>query len=243
MPSHASENVLTGIIFTALRIITARTMKRPDSWLLLLCVQCRQRLSPLRPLALQLQATQRLLKTSATTCADRASMNDSSTLSGLSSLSSDSAFNILGAKRGNKDSSLSYRPPPKPHHLHIYATRHNCHISLTAGNRDAILSVSSGTLNFRKAARGSYDAAFQLGAFVMAKIKNMGLLNDAYTGKGGPIRALEVVYRDFGPGRDAVTKILMGQEGKDIRRKVTRVMDGTRLKFGGTRSKKRRRLG
>ena len=77
----------------------------------------------------------------------------------------------------------------------------------------------------------------------MAKIKNMGLLNDAYPGKGGPIRALEVVLRDFGPGREALTKILMGQEGREVRKRVTRVMDATRLKFGGTRSKKRRRLG
>lgn len=77
----------------------------------------------------------------------------------------------------------------------------------------------------------------------MAKIKNMGLLNDAYPGKGGPIRALEIVLRDFGPGREAVTKILMGQEGKELRKRVTRIMDATRLKFGGTRGKRRRRLG
>ena len=145
--------------------------------------------------------------------------------------------------RGRKGGSLSYKPPPKPHHLHIYATRHNCHMTLTSGNRDALISVSSGSLNFRKAQRGTYDAAFQLASFVMAKIKSLGMLDDRYPGKGGPILSLEVVLRDFGPGREAATKILMGQEGKELRQKVTRIMDGTRLKFGGTRSRKPRRLG
>jgi small subunit ribosomal protein S11 len=78
---------------------------------------------------------------------------------------------------------------------------------------------------------------------MMGKINGQGMLNENYPGKGGPIEHLEVVLRDFGPGREAVTKILMGAEGKRVREKVLRVMDSTRLKFGGTRSKKPRRLG
>ena len=181
----------------------------------------------------------RLIATSASSHADQASTGDTSFLENLTSLSRHASFN---APATGKRQSLTYKPPPKPHHLHIYAKRHNLHITLTAGNRDAILSVSSGILNFRKSQRGNYDAAFQLGAFVMAKIKNMGLLSETYPGKGGPIRALEVCFRDFGPGREAMRKILMGQEGALLRKKVTRVMDGTRLKFGGTRSKRRRRV-
>ena len=69
------------------------------------------------------------------------------------------------------------------------------------------------------------------------------MLSEEYPGKGGPIRALEVVLRDSGPGREAVTKILLGSEGKVLRSRILRVMDSTRLKFGGTRSKKPRRLG
>lgn len=56
------------------------------------------------------------------------------------------------------------------------------------------------------------------------------------------IQALELVLRDFGPGREAVTKILMGQEGAALRGRIVRVMDATRLKFGGTRSPRPRRL-
>ena len=77
----------------------------------------------------------------------------------------------------------------------------------------------------------------------MSRINSEGLLAPEYPGKGGPIKRLEVVLRDFGPGREAVTKILMGAEGKALRDKIARVMDSTRLKFGGTRSKRPRRLG
>ena len=77
----------------------------------------------------------------------------------------------------------------------------------------------------------------------MGLIKNQAMLDDKYQGKGGQIRQLEVVLRDFGPGREAVTKILLGGEGKALRGRIVRVMDATRLKFGGTRSQKPRRLG
>jgi len=106
-----------------------------------------------------------------------------------------------------------------------------------------LISLSSGNIGFKKAQRGTYDAAYQLGTFVMGRINNQGLLSPDYPGKGGPIKELEVVLRDFGPGREAMTKILLGAEGKALRGKISRVMDSTRLKFGGTRSPKPRRLG
>ncbi|KAL9577930.1 MAG: hypothetical protein Q9212_006050 [Teloschistes hypoglaucus] len=123
----------------------------------------------------------------------------------------------------------------QPHHLHVYSTKHNTHITLTSPSRQPLISVSSGTIGFRKAMRGSYDAAYQLGSYVMGRIQQQGLLTQ--------IHQLEVVLRDFGPGREAVTKILLGSEGKNIRGLVVRVCDATRLKFGGTRGKKPRRLG
>lgn len=138
----------------------------------------------------------------------------------------------------NKDLSLPIlnapiRLPP-PHHLHVFATKHNCHITLSNGARKPLISVSAGNIGFRKHARGTYDAAYQLGAYVMGRIIQRGLLRE--------IQALELVLRDFGPGREAFTKILMGQEGKALRGRIVRVMDATRLKFGGTRSPRPRRL-
>ncbi|KAL9017050.1 MAG: hypothetical protein Q9185_005604 [Variospora sp. 1 TL-2023] len=130
--------------------------------------------------------------------------------------------------------STEYPVLPEPHHLHIYSTRHNTHITLTKPDRNPIISVSAGTIGFRKAARGTYDAGYQLGAYVMGRIQQQGLLSQ--------IQHLEVVLRDFGPGREAVTKILLGSEGRNLRGRVVRVCDATRLKFGGTRSKNARRL-
>lgn len=69
----------------------------------------------------------------------------------------------------------------------------------------------------------------------MGRIQTQGLL--------AKISSMEVILRDFGPGREAVTKILLGAEGKNVRSTIVRVMDATRLKFGGTRGKKPRRLG
>ncbi|KAF2746478.1 mitochondrial ribosomal protein-like protein subunit S18 [Sporormia fimetaria CBS 119925] len=127
-----------------------------------------------------------------------------------------------------------WEEPPR-HHLHIYCHKHNTHITLTTPDRDPIISVSCGNIGFRKAGRGTYDAAYQLAAFVMNRIRDKGLLPQ--------IQRLELVYRGFGAGREAVTKAILGSEGSQIRHLVVRLADSTRLKFGGVRSKKPRRLG
>ncbi|KAI8936367.1 hypothetical protein NX059_006779 [Plenodomus lindquistii] len=121
------------------------------------------------------------------------------------------------------------------HKMHIYATKHNTHITLSKPNRDALISVSCGNIGFRKAGRGTYDAAYQLAAFVMSRIQDKGLLPQ--------IQKLELIYRGFGAGREAVTKAILGAEGKRIRPLIVKLSDSTRLKFGGVRSKKPRRLG
>lgn len=58
-----------------------------------------------------------------------------------------------------------------------------------------------------------------------------------------PIKNMEVIMRGFGKGREAVVKAIMGNEGRGLRDRIIRVSDATRLKFGGTRSQKPRRLG
>ena len=125
------------------------------------------------------------------------------------------------------------RPPP--FHLHVYAHKHNTHLTLTRPNREPMLSLSCGSIGFRKSHRGGYDPAYQLSSYMMGKIQERGFLMD--------IKTLEVVLRGYGPGREAFTKILLGDEGKTIRNLVTQVTDATRLKFGGTRSRRVRRLG
>ena len=126
-----------------------------------------------------------------------------------------------------------YAPPE--HHLHVYAHKHNTHLTLSDPSRRNLICLSCGNIGFRKAARGTYDAAYQLGAYLMNRMRHEGLLQQ--------IQALELLMRGFGPGREAVLKILLGIEGQQLRSKVVRVVDKTRLKFGGPRSKKPRRLG
>jgi small subunit ribosomal protein S11 len=169
------------------------------------------------------------------------------------------AQNLVPQQDGAFEALLprSLRPRNEPHHLHIYAHKHNTHIVLTRPNREPILAYSAGNIGFRKAQRGSFDAAFQLAAYVMRTITDKGLLRRAQMqwseGDGAglgkrrrieaPIQHLELVLRGFGKGRDAVVKALLGTEGRALRDTITVVSDDTKLKFGGTRSPKPRRLG
>jgi small subunit ribosomal protein S11 len=148
---------------------------------------------------------------------------------------------IRSDKNGNYDdmgkitNGMAEERLEDPHHFHIYATKHNTHITLTKPNRDPLISVSCGNIGFRKAGRKHYDSAFQLAAYVIGRIQEQGL--------NPQIKKLEVTLRGFGAGREAVTKALLGTEGRLLRGKIVKVSDATRLKFGGTRSKKPRRLG
>jgi small subunit ribosomal protein S11 len=128
-----------------------------------------------------------------------------------------------------------YSDQAPPHHLHVYSHRHNTTITLTRPNGNPLLSLSCGHLGFRKSQRSGYDPSYQLSSHVFSRIQEKGLLLD--------IQRLRLVFRGFGPGRDAFTKVLLGNEGKNIRSLITRVTDSTRIKFGGTRSRKVRRLG
>ncbi|KAL7627878.1 hypothetical protein AAE478_002073 [Parahypoxylon ruwenzoriense] len=126
-------------------------------------------------------------------------------------------------------------PLNEPFHFHIYSHKHNSHITVTKPNRGAIISVSTGNIGFRKGKRGTYDAAYQLTAYVIDKLHQGNWHKN--------ITAMEVVLRGFGAGREAATKVLLGNEGRMLRDKIVKVSDSTRLKFGGTRSQKMRRLG
>ncbi|KAL5341789.1 hypothetical protein BJX70DRAFT_26523 [Aspergillus crustosus] len=122
-----------------------------------------------------------------------------------------------------------------PHHLHVYSHRHNTHLCLTRPNGSPMLSMSCGNLGFRKGKRGGYDAGYQLTSHVFAQIQERGLLMN--------MRKLEINYRGFQQGREAFNKVLLANEGKHIRAVVSQVTDSTRIKFGGTRSPRVRRLG
>lgn len=120
----------------------------------------------------------------------------------------------------------------EPHHLHIYSHKHNTHITLTQPDRKPLISLSCGNLGYRKSRRGTFDSAYSLTKYVLERITYTGIQLDR----------LELVLRGFGPGREAAVKVLLSPEGKLFRERIIRVADSTRVKFGGTRSEKPRRL-
>ena len=95
--------------------------------------------------------------------------------------------------------------------------------------------MSAGLLGIKKGRRGTYDAAFQVGKYVTERIQHQGLLRE--------IQRLVIVWRDFGKGREAMAKLLLGGEGKALRKRLVSISDASRVKFGGTKARNRRRLG
>lgn len=93
------------------------------------------------------------------------------------------------------------------------------------------ISLSTGNLGFKKAARGEYEAAYQTSCKMFSLIQERQYLDD-----------LELDFRNFGKGRQAFIDALLGKEGINIRQLVTKVSDSTKLKFGGVRSPAPRRI-
>ncbi|PNY25772.1 37S ribosomal protein S18, mitochondrial [Tolypocladium capitatum] len=122
----------------------------------------------------------------------------------------------------------------EPFHFHIFSHKHNTHITCTKPNREPIISMSCGNIGYRKSRRGTFDSAYSLTKYVLERL--------IHTGWPMKMKRLELVLRGFGQGREAAVKVLMSPEGKVFRDKIVRVADSTRIKFGGTRSEKPRRL-
>lgn len=96
------------------------------------------------------------------------------------------------------------------------------------------IHVSAGQLGFRKAQRAEYEAGYQVSARMFKLIEERNLL--------GPNDKIELVLKDFGKGREAFLAALQGKEGSKVKPNIVRISDNTKLRFGGSRPKKLRRL-
>lgn len=96
------------------------------------------------------------------------------------------------------------------------------------------LHVSAGQLGFRKAQRAEYEAGYQVSSKMFKLIEEKRLL--------APNDKIELVLKNFGKGREAFLAALQGKEGTAIKPHVVRISDDTKIKFGGVRAKKARRL-
>ncbi len=157
----------------------------------------------------------------------------------LGNLSKSMVFDSFN-KRSVDTGVLMGKPQPvkedsfEPYHLHVFAHKHNTHVTFTLPNKNAVLSLSCGNVGFKKCRRGTFDAAYSLAKYALERLVYMG-----YTTK---INRVELSLRGFGQGRDATIKALMSPEGAFLRDKIVRVTDATRVKYAGTRSPTKRRL-
>ena len=129
-------------------------------------------------------------------------------------------------KRGTTD--------PGVHHLHVHSTRNNTITTFTTQEGNAVAWWSGGSCGFKKGNRSSYEAGYQCTVRAFEKILD-------YRNQVGPF-SLEVIFKGFGQGREAMQKALLASEGEKIRPFVARLTDHTPVKIGGTRGKKARRL-
>lgn len=98
-----------------------------------------------------------------------------------------------------------------------------------------LFTYTTGQLGFKKKARGEYESGHQLTKKVFEKILSDKNLHNSKI-------PIEVVLKNFGKGRKAFLSCLSGKEGEYFKKYVTRISDDTDIKFGGTKSRKTRRV-
>lgn len=146
------------------------------------------------------------------------------------------------------------------YYLRCLTSHSNTLLTLTNHKHEPVLWTSAGLCGFKKAARGGYEAGFRSMTLMLEKMKQKEDEDAAYELKSRtepqrvqktqvkkqklPFRPAQIVLviRDFGLGREAVMKALMGQEGDYYRNRIVQIIDSTPLKFGGVRSRAVRRL-
>ena len=135
----------------------------------------------------------------------------------------------------------------QPYKLHVYSTRNNTILTLstspsgaqqpTAGDPHVPVAwVSAGSAGYKGAARGTYDAAVEVSLKMFKKIQDLVEPPVLSGGKklkaaGPPPTELEIVWKGFGQGRDAVFRTLMSADGDNVRHLVRRVTDAVSPRF------------
>lgn len=132
--------------------------------------------------------------------------------------------------------------------LHVHASRNNTLLTLAdpSGNVPKKGWVSGGLCKFKKANRSSYEACYQCAITMFRRIEEEQLMLLKRKDEAGQdissMIALIIKFDGFGPGREAVYRALLTQEGHNTAKLVQLLVDSTPLKIGGTRAKKMRRL-
>ncbi|KAF8974611.1 hypothetical protein BDZ97DRAFT_1591957, partial [Flammula alnicola] len=123
--------------------------------------------------------------------------------------------------------------------LHCHSSRNNTIVTFTRPNGNTVAWASGGRCKFKKGARASYEAGYNCAVTMFKAI--LAELGPYDKERSKPFQ-LELFFKGFGEGREAMKTALLGAEGTHIRPLVCRITDRTPLKIGGTRSKKTRRV-
>lgn len=150
------------------------------------------------------------------------------------------SFSQSQSPRKSTSSSSSSPLRSQPYKLSVYSTRNNTILTLSTSPLGPsstpqdphvpIAWVSAGSAGYKGASRGTYDAAVEVSLKMFGKIKDLieppvlqgGVKQKS---KGPKPTELELVWKGFGQGRDAVFRTLMGAEGDNVRSLVRRVTD------------------
>lgn len=136
------------------------------------------------------------------------------------------------------NSTYSYYSPSRdlrPHRLHVSSSPNNTLITLAGQDGSKLVTHTGGSVGFKGSQKGGYEAAYRAALAMFESIAQRR--RDRV---GSPIVRMELVFKGFGEGREAVYRALLSPEGTNVRNAVVFISDATKLKIGGTRAKKQK---
>ncbi|KAG6890953.1 hypothetical protein C0995_000910 [Termitomyces sp. Mi166 len=117
--------------------------------------------------------------------------------------------------------------------LYCQSTRNNTIMTLMNNEFKLVASFSGGLCGFKKVNRSGYEAGYQCAVGMFKEIEKIVEKDNL---------EIDLYFKGFGQGRDAVHRALLTSEGDKVRGLVMSITDRTPIKIGGTRAKKARRL-
>ncbi|GLB33568.1 putative ribosomal protein S11 [Lyophyllum shimeji] len=133
----------------------------------------------------------------------------------------------------NAKDSKHYALKKPRYSLYCQSTRNNTITTLMSDKQAPLASFSGGSCGFKKVNRSGYEAGYQCAVRMFRRIQELAEKNTF---------EIDLYFKGFGQGRDAMHRALLTTEGERIRPLVATITDRTPIKIGGTRAKKMRRF-
>ncbi|KAJ7591284.1 translational machinery component [Mycena floridula] len=124
-------------------------------------------------------------------------------------------------------------PEARPFRLHCQATENNTINTFADSEGNVLAWRSGGRCGFKKGGRNSFEAGYQCAIQIF---QDIAVLTEHKTVR------IDLFFKGFGRGREAMQKALTTAEGDQIRQLLSSITDRSRVKVGGTRATKRRKV-